>query len=104
MLWRALAGLVAIGVVIAGAAVWRIVPSRPTWIHRLRWPVAVLTTYGATSFIYAAMRGRGLFPALPYFLQGAFIGGFVILPLGWIVSVVRTSNSFLRKRTPRPGW
>jgi hypothetical protein len=79
----------------------------------LRWLIALLTAYGAISFIYAArtgttihqaLAGNGLFQALPYVLQGGFIGGFVILPLGWIVSVVRIANTIFRERSPRPGW
>jgi hypothetical protein len=79
----------------------------------LRWLIAVLTAYGAISFIYAAvsgatvgetLSGRGRFQAIPYVLQGTFIGGFVILPLGWIVSVVQIANTVFRKRSPRPGW
>jgi hypothetical protein len=44
----------------------------------------------------AALAGQAIFRASPWVLQGAFTGGFVILPLGWIASVVRAGVPRLR--------
>ncbi len=86
MLMRILTGIVAAGVVVAGMTLWRTVG-----IRRVCWIVAGLAGYGAVAFLYAmltgitlraALSGHGLFQRLPYVLQGAFIGGFLVLPLG----------------------
>jgi hypothetical protein len=107
VLGRALAGMVAVGVVLAGAVLWRLVGMR-----RVRWVVAGLTGYGAVAFAYAmltgvalrdAVGGHGLFQALPSVLQGAFVGGFVVLPIGWIVSIVRAGIPRFREGSPRRG-
>src|SRR5438270_9623008 len=103
ILTRALTGLVAAGAAIAGMMLWRI-----DGIRRGRWIVAGLATYGAAAFVHAmvsgialgaALAGHGLFPRLPYVLQGAFIGGFVILPLGWIATILPAGFPRFRK-----GW
>jgi hypothetical protein len=112
MFGRLLTSLVAIGVLIAGSVLWRIISSRRS-LRRLRWCIAALTGYGALSFVYAAvfgmtvretLSGHGLLQALPSLLQGAFIGGFVILPLGWMASVIRLGIARFRDRAPRPLW
>src|SRR4030081_519128 len=102
---RILTGVMAVGVVLAGAVGWRIRP-----IRRARWIIAGLTAYGATAFVHAALMGvrlrsvfsgDGLFQPLPYVLQGAIIGGLVLLPLGWIASMVRAGVPGLRQGAPR---
>src|SRR3954468_16450073 len=101
MLMRVLTGILAAGVLLAGMILWRTAA-----IRRARWIVAGLAGYGAVAFLYAmltgitlraALTGHGLFPRLPYVLQGAFIGGFVILPLGWIASLARAGAPRFRK-------
>ena len=63
-------------------------------------PISVLRTYDTRE----ALSGHGLFPRLPYVLQGAFLGGFVVLPLGWIASVVRASMPRFRQGSSRSKW
>ena len=99
MLTRAATGIVAVGVVIAGVILWRLsASSRTNWVRNLRLVVAALTAYSAAGFLpamlsgvglRAALHGFGLFRFLPHILQATFLGGFVILPLGWIVSLIR---------------
>ena len=105
MLTRALTGLMVAGVLVAGMTLWRSVGS-----HRVRWIVAVFTGYGALAFLHAmltgitlrnALSGHGMFQQLPYVLQGAFLGGFVILPLGWIASIARAGIPRFRKGSLR---
>src|SRR5438309_9408873 len=93
ILTRALTGIMAAGVVVAGMTLWR-----SLGIRRVRWIVAAFTAYGAAAFLHAmltgitlrvALSGYGMFQQLPYVLQGAFLGGFVVLPLGWIASIAR---------------
>ena len=79
---------------MAAAVVW----------HARRWPVSVrgavllAALYSATAFLLAIGRGDtfasllttgSVWHALPYVLQGATVGGFLLLPLGLIVAVVR---------------
>src|SRR5215472_4393415 len=95
MLGRTLTGLQAIGVVIAGGVVWPITPSPSTWIHRLRWLIAVLTTYGAISFIYAAVSGAtvgetlsgrpGWFQAVALTTCVVMLTGTILLPTARLV-------------------
>src|SRR5437868_11346267 len=108
MIARVLTGMVAAGVVLAGIILWRIAALR-----RARWIFAILAAYGAAAFLYAtltgislreALSGHGLFQRLPYVLQGAFLGGFVVLPLGWIASVVRASMPRFRQGSSRSKW
>jgi hypothetical protein len=93
MLTRALPALVACAIVVAGTVIWRLRPTRG-----FRWVVAGLTAYGAAAFAHATvagiglaslLAGHGLFTPLPYVLQGAFIGAFVVLPVGWAASLIR---------------
>src|ERR1700732_1727305 len=86
LLMHVLNGIVAAGVVMAGGVLWGTAAPR-----RARWLGAVLPAYGAAAFLHAmlpgitlgaALSGDGLFHTLPYLLQGAFFGGFVVLPLG----------------------
>src|SRR5438876_9426384 len=101
LLMRVLNGIVAAGVVMAGLVLWR-----TAGIRRARWIVAGLTAYGAAAFLHAmltgvalgaALTGHGLFQRLPYALQGAFLGGFVILPLGWIASMAQAGIPRFRR-------
>jgi hypothetical protein len=84
--------ILAAGVLTAGLILWRV-----PILRSLRWLPAILAVYGAMALadaaltgvsLRAALDGHSLFQALPQLLQGAFIGGFVILPLGWIASLV----------------
>jgi len=102
---RLLPAFVACGVVIGGAILWRLDASR-----RLRWLIGPLTAYGAIAFAYAAitgiglqaaLNGSGLFAAIPYVLRGAVIGAFAVLPIGWIVSLVRAGIPRYREASPR---
>src|SRR2546423_5921968 len=102
---RALNGIVAAGVVIAGVVLWRTAA-----IRGARWIIAGLTAYGAAAFLHAmltgiplgaALAGHGLFQRFPYVLQGAFIGGFVVLPLGWMASLARAGIPRFREGSPR---
>jgi len=105
MLGRVLTGIVAAGVVLAGIVLWQFRP-----IRRARWIVAAVTTYGVIAFVEAmitgvtlraALSGHELFQSLPYVLQGAVIGCFVVLPLGWIASIVRAGVPRFREGSPQ---
>ena len=114
ILSRVMCAALAVGVAIAGFVLWRISGSRQSaWIHVARWLAGALAVYGCGSFLYAAMSnvpvrrvlsGAGLWHAVPYALQGVFIGGFIILPLGWIASLVRLGVSRFRQEATRPLW
>src|SRR5262245_30445092 len=104
MLTRALPGIVEARVVIAGVILWRIAGSRCA-----RWIVAGLAAYGAVACAYAmlmgitlcaALGGQGLFQPLLDVLPGPCIAGFVVLPLGWIASVVRAGMPSFRAGSP----
>jgi hypothetical protein len=105
LLMHVLNGIVAAGVVMAGVVLWRTAA-----IRRARWIVAGLTAYGAAAFLHAmltgitlgaALSGHGLFHTLPYLLQGAFLGGFVVLPLGWMASIARAGIPRFREGSLR---
>jgi len=105
LLMRILTAFVAVGVIVAGVVLWRV--ARHT---RARWIVVTATAYGAAALLHAvltglpvrdALAGHGLFQGLPRLLQGAFVGGFVILPLGWIVAIVRAGIPRFRDGSPR---
>jgi hypothetical protein len=108
------AGVLAVGVVIAGFVLWReTATASARWMRRARWLIAGLAVYGAAAFIQAAATGtpvrellsaHGLHQMFPYALRGAFIGAFVVLPLGWIVSVIRVGISRFRGRPERQSW
>lgn len=97
--------LAAAASIMAAAVLW----------HARRWHVAVrgavLTAglYSTTAFLVAIARGdtfASLFTtgsfwrALPYLLQGATVGGLVLLPLGLIVSAVRAGARWPRADSP----
>lgn len=109
---RILLAILAAGVITAGLVLWSVCSSRRTLRH-IRWAIAALTAYGAGSFVAASILGIGLRAALsgegpvhglPYFLQGGFLGGFLVLPLGWIASVIRLGVRRFRERAPHPVW
>src|SRR5205809_7956121 len=97
---RLLTGIVTAGIVMAGVVLWRFRPLR-----RLRWVVAAVGTYGVIAFLYAlltgitlrdALAGHGLTASMPHVLQGTFLAGLLLLPLGWIVSGIRLGVPRLR--------
>jgi hypothetical protein len=107
ILTRALSGFVAAGVVVAGIVLWRVTAATAIpWLRRARWIVALLASYGFIALAHAtvggvplrdALGGRdGLVAFLPRVLQGAFIGAMIVLPLGWIASLVRVGSSRAR--------
>jgi hypothetical protein len=95
MLARTLILITATGTALAATVLWRVCLTRSA-LRRLRLVLAALSAYGITTLIYLAVRGSSFHDALngaalrplPYVLQGAFIAAFVVLPLGWIVSVI----------------
>jgi hypothetical protein len=109
MLTRVLPGIVAAGIIVSGMVLWRICGLRG--LRRVRWIVPGLATYGAATFVYAAVAGITLretlsgavLQELPYFLRGAFVGAFVVLPLGWVASVLRTGFPRFRNGLAAPG-
>ncbi len=91
--------MVAAGVLLGGGVLWQTVSIASVRLRRSRWIVAGLTLYSLAEFVHAfvsatalrtALAQPGLLPWLPTLLNGITIGGFVILPLAWIVSVVRS--------------
>jgi hypothetical protein len=105
MLSSLLVAFVAANVILAGAILWRVVRRPP-----VRWVIGGLTLYGAIAFAHAvasgatlqeALRGKGLFQFLPLVLRGAVVGAFLILPLGWIASIVRAGIPRFRGARPR---
>src|SRR5438552_1868224 len=92
--------IVAAGVLLGGIVLWQTASIAATsWIRRTRWIVAGLTVYSLSEFVPAILTGTpvrtgltqpGLIPGVPILLHGISIGAFVILPLAWIVSVVRS--------------
>jgi hypothetical protein len=95
----------AAGVILAGLVLWQVAGKR-----RVRWVVAVLTAYATAAFLLAVWTGTALGPVLtghgmlrrfPLALQGGFIGAFVLLPLGWIASVIRSGVPRFRKGSLR---
>src|SRR3984893_2148103 len=105
ILSRILTGVVTVGVIVAGVVLWRL-----AGVRRARWIIATLAAYGAVAFAHATwngiplramLGGQGVFRAVPNVLQGAFIGGLVVLPLGWIASVVRAGIPRFREGSAR---
>ena len=98
--------MAAAAALIAAAVVWQ----------ARRWPLAArgaavfAALYSATAFLVAIARGEtfaalfttgSFWQALPYALQGATIGGFVLLPLGLVVSAVRAGARLPGADSPR---
>lgn len=99
---RIATAIVGTGVALAGVVLWRAAAFR-----RARWIIAGLTVYGVAGFVHAALNsialhdviaGRGLFQKLPFILKSAIIG-LLVLSLGWIVAIPRTTLPRLRKRS-----
>jgi hypothetical protein len=91
---RVLALLAAAGVGLAGVALVR-VPALPM---AARVAAGAIATYGAGAFLAGAiantpvsalLAGQSLWQALPRVLQGAFLGAFVVLPIGLVWTIVR---------------
>src|SRR5579859_4675483 len=107
MLMRIVPAIVAGGVIVAGVVLWRLCQFR-RGLHRARWIVAALSAYGTATLVYAAVAGislreavrGGLMHSVPFVLQGAFIGAFVVLPLGWVAAVLRSGFPRFRSRAP----
>src|ERR1051326_4197960 len=104
--------IVAAGVVLGGIVLWHTASIAATgWIRRTRWIVAGLTLYSVAEFVRAIMTGMavrtaliqpGFIPWVPRLLHGMSIGSFVILPLAWIVSIVRSGIPRLRSGSAWP--
>jgi transglutaminase-like putative cysteine protease len=92
----------------AGVALATFVLVRQPRIPRqARWIVVALGTYGVGAFLQGAvtgtpfpslLAGQSLWRGLPYVLQGAVVGGLVLLPVALVVSAVRAG---LRAPAPR---
>jgi hypothetical protein len=105
ILSRVLTGIVTAGVIVAGVVLWQLTGGR-----RARWIIAALAAYGVVAFAHATLNGiplpavlggQGLFRAVPYVLQGAFVGGLILVPFGWVVAVVRAGIPRFREGSPR---
>lgn len=102
---RLTTALLAAGIALATYAIWR-----STRRRSLRRACVAAGLYGAGGFGYAAAIGLSIGAALagtaiqwlPRVLQAVSIGAFVVLPLGWIVSVVHAGLPRLRRETPAP--
>lgn len=90
-----LAALAAAGVALAGLALAHL----PNLHLTIRGAIGALALYGVCAFVMAAIEsrslaalfaGESLWQRLPAVLQGAFIGGVLVLPLGLISSLART--------------
>lgn len=114
ILSRIFCAAIGFGVMWAGVVLGRIMAGQQiTWVRRMRVLIVGLATYGSMTFLHAAIAGvsvhdalhpGGLLQALPFLLQGAFIGGFVILPLACIASIIRLGIPRFREQAQRPIW
>ena len=98
--------LTAAAVVLAAVVVWRF-RALPTAV---RTGVGLLAAYGLTAFVYGAVTGvpfsalfsgDSVWQRLPALLQGAFVGGLIVLPLALLTSVVRAGIPRFREGSPR---
>ena len=91
---RVLASFAAAGVVVAGLAAirLRILPLP------IKVVLGVIAAYGGAAFLLGAISGtpfaallggESMWRRLPTFLQGAFVGGLVVLPVGFVAAVVK---------------
>ncbi len=103
ILARIITAVVGLGIGLAGIILWKI----PV-LRRVRWVIAGLTAYGVVALAYAtatgttlrdALTGNGLFQSFPYVLQAAVIGCLVVLPLGWIASLLRSGVPAFREKS-----
>ena len=76
----------------------------------MRTGVDLLAAYGLIAFVYgviagvpfsALFSGDSVWQRLPALLQGAFVGGVVVLPLALLTSVVRAGIPRFREGSPR---
>lgn len=115
MIWlRIVSGMVALGVMWSGVVLGRMMAARRvTWVQHIRWLVVGLATYGSLTIMSSAIAGvsirdslhpGGILQALPFMLRGAFVGGFVILPLGCIAAIIRVGIPRLREQVQQPIW
>jgi hypothetical protein len=101
-----LSAIASLAVAAAGITVWQFRPlPRP-----LRAALAIVAAYGAAAFVHGAasgvpfvelLRGSSDWQRLPVWLQGAFLGGVVALPLALVIAVVRAGIPRLRQGSPR---
>jgi len=105
-----LSAVTILGILLAGWILAR--------LKLLPWPVrvavVVLGTYGVAAFVagilsrtpYAALlHGQSLWKKLPFWLQGAFIGGVVVAPLGLIGEIAeRIHGRWRRLDAGRSGY
>ncbi len=103
-----LAAASALGVALAGMALCR-ARMLPWWS---RVALGALAAYGVVSFAvavgratpYAALlHGASAWTRLPFWLQGAFVGGMVVLPAALVLVVVQQGFRLLRRAGPG-GW
>lgn len=92
---RVMAALAAAGVAFAGLALVRV--AKLPLAARLG--VGAVAAYGVLAFLVGAidsaplpalLAGQSLWQRLPTVLQGAFVGAFVVLPIGLVWSIVKT--------------
>jgi hypothetical protein len=104
MVVRLLPAIEAVGLITAGVSLWPLCERHLT-LRALRWVAAALALYGAAAFLDASLAGvtlrdalRGsLWRGLPRVFQGAFVGAFVVLPLGWAASLLRAGFPRFRR-------
>lgn len=98
-----LAALSAAAICAAGVSIAR-VRDFPGWA---RVAIGTLAAYGATSFILgivsevpfgSVLRGHGFWTPLPFWLQGTFVGGLVVVPVALAVELVRVITHLRRRQ------
>jgi len=96
-----------VAVVVSGVALFQLRYPHPA----VRWTIAAGAAYGVIALlwgIYAGtpypglLRGESLWTWLPRWLQGAFIGSFVVVPLAMVVQIAARLQ-WLRP-SESPGW
>jgi transglutaminase-like putative cysteine protease len=96
-----LAALTALGLIIAAALAWRARLS-----YWMRAAAVIAAAYGLSACIVgivhatsysSLLHGASLWTVLPFWLQGAFIGAFVVLPIALVVHVVQAGVRRLRR-------
>jgi transglutaminase-like putative cysteine protease len=98
----------ALAVALSGLSLLRL-RMLPPW---LRYLLGALAAYGVVSFTlalatatpYSALfHGGSFWTPLPFWLQGAFVGGLVVLPAALVVAVVQQGLRYFR-RTDTSHW
>ena len=101
-----LSTIASLAVAAAGIAVWRFRPLP----RAVRASLAIVAAYGVAAFVDGAasgvpfvelLRGSSDWQRLPLWLQGAFLGGVVVLPVAVVIAVVRAGIPRLRQGSPR---